>query len=238
MPNNYFQFKQFKVVQDQCAMKVTTDACLFGACVADWLQTNKITVNRIADAGAGTGLLSLLLAQKTKAQIEAFELDDIACKQCASNFAESPWPERLAAYNSSVHNLKEQAFDLTIANPPFFVNHLQSSNQTRNKALHATDAELREWANSLHQITKPAGYIALLLPPNEVSEFILQMQQYNRHLQYQVCIKHSNETAPLRNILLFGESVTAINSSTIIIKENNNYTEDFIGLLKDYYLYL
>lgn len=238
MPNNYFQFKQFKVVQDQCAMKVTTDACLFGAWVAYWLQTQKPEVGSIADAGAGTGLLSLLLAQKTKAQIEAFELDDIACKQCVSNFAESPWPDRLSAFNYSVHSLEEQAFDLTIANPPFFVHHLQSNNPTRNKALHATNAELKEWANSLHQITKPTGYIALLLPPNEADEFILQMQQYKRHLQYQVCIKHSNDTPPLRYILLFDNSATAVHSSSIVIKENNNYTIDFIELLKEYYLYL
>ena len=237
MPNTYFQFKQFKVEQDKCAMKVTTDACLFGAWVADWLQTNRITVNRIADAGAGTGLLSLLLAQKTEACIDAFELDASAAKQCGENFAASLWKKRLNVFNNSVHTLTEQVYDLTIANPPFFVNHLESDDTARNKALHIHNNELKEWIDSLHRITLPKGYIALLLPPKEVSEVIKQMQICNRQLQHTVVIQHAASLPVLRYILLFG-NVTTKDTTTIAIKDSNNYSKEFIELLKDYYLYL
>lgn len=238
MPNNYFQFKQFKVEQHQCAMKVTTDACLFGAWVANWLQINKLTINQIADAGTGTGLLSLMLAQKTTASISAFELDELACNQCAKNFAASPWQQQLTISNKSVHDLEDQIFDLTIANPPFFVNHLQSDNNARNKALHVTNNELKKWIDSFNRITKSDGYITLLLPPNEVDDVIDQMQVYNWHLQNTVAIQHAPELPILRHILLFGKVETQLHTTTIAIKNKNNYSNQFIQLLKDYYLYL
>lgn len=119
MSNSYFQFKQFIIHQDACAMKVCTDACLFGAWVANKVQ--KLKPNSVLDVGAGTGLLSLILAQKTDAIIHAVEIDDEAAKQAEDNFKSSPWSNRIKIINQPVQNIKITGkYDFILSNPPFF----------------------------------------------------------------------------------------------------------------------
>src|SRR6187401_331254 len=103
MANSYFQFKQFTIHQDQCAMKVTTDACLFGAWVAEEINNEKLIINNCLDIGAGTGLLALMVAQKNREiEIEAIEIDKDAAEQAKDNVASSSWKEQINIIQADV----------------------------------------------------------------------------------------------------------------------------------------
>ena len=137
MANQYFQFKQFTVQQDACAMKVTTDACLFGAWVANRINGLDLKGKHFLDIGTGTGLLSLMVAQQTDASIDAVEIETAAANQAQENFEQSPWNNKLFLHNSSIQTfIPQHKYDFIFTNPPFFFNDLKSKNHARNIALH------------------------------------------------------------------------------------------------------
>ena len=140
MPNQFFKFKQFTIDQDQCAMKVCTDSCLFGAWVAEYLEQEKNSLKTILDIGTGTGLLSLMLAQKTTANIDAVEIEEAASLQASNNFLASPWNNRLQVYHAPIQLFKPihpKSYVFIICNPPFYENNLKTDNQLKNLALHS-----------------------------------------------------------------------------------------------------
>ena len=122
-----FQFKQFTIEQDRCAMKVGTDAVLLGA----WTPIPK-NLFSILDIGAGTGVLALMLAQRTSAQqIDAIEIDDQAYEQCVDNFENSAWGESLFCYHAGLdeflEEMEDESYDLIISNPPFYTDEYKST---------------------------------------------------------------------------------------------------------------
>ena len=128
MANDYFQFKQFIIHQSDCAMKVSTDACLFGSIIDIGPSTN------ILDIGSGTALLPLMLAQRSSVPITGVEINRAAYLQSIENINESPWKDQLKIVNQSIQdyavNIKDK-YDLIISNPPFFNNSLRSKNENR-----------------------------------------------------------------------------------------------------------
>lgn len=127
MSKAYFEFKQFKVYHDKCAMKVGTDGLLLGT------LTDCSKAAQILDIGAGTGLIALILAQRSDAIIDAIEIDDDASEQAKSNFDFSPWSDRLTCFHSSVFDFTtEKKYDVIVSNPPYFINSLKS-NLHKNK---------------------------------------------------------------------------------------------------------
>jgi tRNA1Val (adenine37-N6)-methyltransferase len=241
MSNSYFQFKQFTVQQEQCAMKVCTDACLFGAWAAERIQHPKSAIRNILDIGTGTGLLSLMLAQQTDAIIDAVEIDEAATTQARQNFEESPWKDRLNVYNSAIQELDQRTnkrYDLIISNPPFFENDLRGDNAKRNIALHSSELSLDELLNAIDKHLKDDGSFAVLLPYHRTAYFE-KLAGLKYFLQEKILVKQTPKHNYFRSMLLFGATKAEIKEGEIIIREEDElYGETFITLLKDYYLNL
>jgi tRNA1Val (adenine37-N6)-methyltransferase len=179
MGNPYFQFKQFRIEQGRSAMKVCTDGCIFGAFVARNLDSSGIESPAILDVGAGTGLLSLMIAQRhSKAEIIGIEPDSGSFQDCMVNFSSSPWSQNLRVVNETIQSYSTshpEKVDVLVCNPPFFVNHLKSPHQNRNSALHIEEAEWLEWMDHLFNLCSSETQIYLMLDPvtwQKTSDFI------------------------------------------------------------------
>ena len=219
-------------------MKVCTDACLFGAYVA---SKDTIT-NSILDIGAGTGLLSLMLAQKTTASIDAIELDKDAAEQATENVNNSPWKERITVTNKSIQEYSrtiQKKYDLIICNPPFYENSLKSPDTIRNTAIHTETLSLAELTDAISLLLDKGSIVALLLPPYESSLFKNLMEAKGLYLNELVTVKDNAEGKAIREISFYSYIAKQVMTSEIIIKDkDNNYSPEFVSFLKDYYLYL
>lgn len=241
MSNSYFQFKQFTVQQSKAAMKVCTDACLFGAWVASEIENEKSGIENVLDIGAGTGLLSLMLAQKTSAQIDAVELHDLSAEQAAENFSLSPWRNQLHLHHKSVQQfsqIQSQLYDLIISNPPFFESSLQSAEESKNTAKHTNDLSYSTLIEIVFERLKEEGKFFLLLPYFEFKKFAIIAEKEMLFLHEQVHVKQTESHSYFRTFGSFAKQPGNTISSEIVIKTNNEYTAEFANLLSDYYLYL
>ena len=239
MPNHFFQFKQFTIYQDKCAMKVCTDACLFGAFVANYIEHKKSSPKNILDIGTGTGLLALMLAQKTIADIDAVEIDQAASMQANNNFVASPWNNRLNIYNTPIQLYKKingSGYDFIISNPPFFEKSLKSDSQSKNLALHSEALTLSDLIDQIQLHLNPNGQFAILLPYNRRAYFIAKAQKLGFDIHALINVKQTQQHPFFRSMMIFGNSSFSTFSKELIIKENNEYTADFRALLYHYYL--
>ncbi|MFZ1453835.1 MAG: methyltransferase [Ferruginibacter sp.] len=243
MANSYFKFKQFIIHQDKCAMKVCTDACLFGALVAD--QITKMPAGKAydhcLDIGTGTGLLSLMVAQKNNAlKIDAVEIDAAAAEQAGSNIAASPWAGNIQVFNEDMLHFKPQKkYDCIISNPPFFEDDLQSADKAKNRARHDTSLNLFQLLQVVEDHLGPDGFFAVLLPYHRVGYFKEETEKKGFYLSKQILVKQTIKHNFFRGILFFKRMKTEALFLEITIKDNgNDYTPEFAAALKDYYLFL
>lgn len=240
MANNYFQFKQFIIEQDQCAMKVTTDGCLFGGYVAGEIVNRKLSIDNCLDIGTGTGLLSLMLAQKIDTAIDAIEIDEAAYSQAKENFDQSPWKNRLSIFNADILQFHPgKKYDCIITNPPFFEDDLRSADKHKNNAKHDTALTLKQLLAIVDEHLKKDGIFFVLLPYPRVNYFIETAAGHNLHLSAQLNIRQTPAHNYFRSILSFTRNVSTAAITELTIKNSDNlYTAGFVDLLKDYYLHL
>lgn len=237
MPNTFFKFKQFTVEQDKAAMKVCTDACLFGAWIANKYQHQNI--HRVLDIGTGTGLLSLMFAQKNTAKIDAVETDENAALQAEENFSNASFGNAIHLHQCDILNFRSDIrYDLIISNPPFFEQHLKSQNHGRNLALHSEQLSLPTLINCIQKLIANDGQFALLLPYYRLQEAITNTAAAGFFLHEKVLVKQTQQHDYFRCMLLFGTDEATCIQSSFTIKNNNIYSNEFTALLKDYYLYL
>jgi tRNA1Val (adenine37-N6)-methyltransferase len=241
MSNNYFQFKQFTIHQDKTAMKVCTDACLFAAWVANKIEIAKLKIETVLDIGAGTGLLSLMLAQKLDAQIHAVEIDEQTAQQAKENFEASGYSTRLTVYKTSIQNFNPAStYDLIISNPPFYIQSLKSNDQRKNIAKHGVGLSFTELVYVAQQLLKPTGIFSILTPFEEFKTFETIAAEHELHLLQKTDVRHSATHPFFRTMAIFTNQTFGENNydNLCIRDDKNSYSPAFIELLKDYYLYL
>jgi tRNA1Val (adenine37-N6)-methyltransferase len=240
MPNDYFQFQQFRIDQSSCAQKVSTDACLLGA------AADLTGASHILDLGTGTGLLALMAAQRAPAAtVEAIEIDPAAAAQAAANVAASPWAARiwvralsLAAYEASQPGL----FSHIICNPPFFRRSLAPPDAARATARHAGETSLTFEEISAFAATHllPGGTLTVLLPPPEMQAFEREARTYGLATQAKLAVRHRPGGRITRCISQFGRSdgAAAPETSLTIQQADGGYSAEFRALLSGFYLAL
>ena len=245
MANTFFQFKKFIVHQEHTAMKVCTDACLFGA----WMAEDDIIkqASSILDIGTGTGLLSLMIAQATTSnkndtKITAVEIEPGAVMEATSNFKLSPWSSNLKIINSAIQDYNTDIFDCIISNPPFFEGDLQSMSKNKNLAAHSIALPWTTLINEVNRLLKPNGHYFVMVPALRAYTMQKLAEQKGMKLLEEVMVYNAAKQKPFRAIQKFIKSdkvASEIIRTNFIIKDvDNNYTQSFINLLSPYYLHL
>ncbi len=249
MSNSFFQFKQFTIHLDHCAMKVCTDACIFGAIVASdspyYIHhpdpNHRHRGINLLDIGTGTGLLSLMYAQNDPyARIDAIEIDERAAMQAKENFNASPWKKNLHIFNEDIlHFNPKRKYDLIISNPPFFEGDLRSTDENKNNAKHDSSLSLQQLLEVIDRHLSPGCCFGVLLPYHRVAYFEKLAAEFNFYCTQKILIRQTPKHDPFRGILFFSKNKTELRSTGMLIKESDgNYSNEFVELLKDYYLNL
>jgi len=234
-----FKFKDFTIYQDKTAMKVGTDGVLLGAwCAVDTYP------DTILDIGSGTGIVSLMLAQRSDAMtIDAVEVDENAYEQTVANFEESDWGDRLYCYNSSFQEFaneiaeEQETYDLIVSNPPFYTDDFETENEARNKARFTSSLSFDELIIGVSKILSENGSFVVIIPFKEEENFINLTKTKNLFLNKVCHVQGSITSAIKRSLLTFSFHQTAIKKEHLIIEiKRHKYTEDYINLTKDFYL--
>ena len=219
-------------------MKVCTDSCLFGAWMADKFSSKNIA--RILDIGTGTGLLSMMVAQKSPAIIEAVEIDEQACRQANENFESSPWKSRLHAYHGDIKShTKLSKYDAIISNPPFYDKHLLPGHEGKKNSKHGSLLSLEELAFIGSQLLTVDGVFGVLLPYFSAVHFEKAAAKHSLFVNEKCDVKQTFNHNFFRSMLILEKEKCPVKYSEMSIKDNmGNYTSGFTELLKEYYLYL
>jgi tRNA1Val (adenine37-N6)-methyltransferase len=234
--NSYFQFKQFRIVQQRSAMKVGMDGVLLGA----W--TNASDVNRILDIGTGTGLIALMLAQKNaSAQIDAIEIERDACEEAVFNVRQSDWKDRIGVHCQSFQEFVAETntkYNLIVSNPPFFSNGVKAPAEIRAKARHANALPLDVLISGAAKLLNENGRITLILPAEQLQK-VENLAKINRLSLSRVCrVKPNPAKSDFRILVELTNKPVALQDEKLMIEfeQHHDYTPEYRELTKDFYL--
>lgn len=233
MGNSWFQFQQFRVNQDRCAMKISTDAVLLGALAKAENPSN------ILDIGTGTGVIALMLAQRfPDAKIAAVEIDEDAAKQAEENFRESQFSTRLELIHIQLQKFQSvEKYDLIVSNPPFFPDHLKSQNPKRNKALHTDELPFEDLIQKVIHLLSDSGAFWVILPPRQMRTFEVLAEKSGLFLNIKMLVRDS-ETKPIhREVCEFSFQNSVKKEEELLLKDAaSNYTRSYSALLSGFLL--
>lgn len=219
-------------------MKLGTDAVVLGAYV------NPQKAKNILDIGTGTGILSLMMAQKSDAIIQAIEIDEMAAIEAEFNFKQSKWAEQLSLYMGSIQdyasNNPAEKFDLIITNPPYFVagNQFEIEEEKRRTARHTNTLSFDELAKIMAELLHEDGTIAMVLPVQE-AELFIQIAEVHQLFPKEILQVYPKKSKPFnRLVMLFSKQKQNITQQELVIyHEDNSYTNEYYELTKDFYLW-
>ena len=217
-------------------MKVGTDGVLLGS----WAGQHTHPEN-IVDIGAGSGLIALMLAQRFEsANVDAIEIEKQCAEQCQENIEASPFKNRLKTIHTSIQNLAvnaERTYDLLVSNPPFFIDSFASGNDQRNIARHNNTLRQHELLRAVTDLSHDESTFAIILPVKEGEMFMDKVKEYPWYLTRRVNIKGSPDSKVKRLLLEFCKKPSPTETNQLIVeKQRGTYTDDFIELVKDFYL--
>jgi len=234
MPNPSFRFQQFEIFHDRCGMKVGTDGVLLGA----WVHLRD--AHRILDVGAGSGLISLILAQRTvglDTEIVGVELDLDAALQAQENVSRSPWASRLRIEQSDCRTFRDGFFDLIVSNPPFFRKSLQAPVRVRNQARHDESLSYEELVSLSAELLSDEGRLAVVLPYDTEALFEDICWQNCLYLVRRCDVSFVEGQAPRRVLLECSRRRNAIDRSLLALETTEHQrTNAFLSLTSDLYL--
>lgn len=241
--NKPFSFKQFTIQQDRCAMKIGTDGVLLGA----WTAIHDNTYS-ILDIGSGTGIIALMLAQRSIAEnIEAIELDGDAFEQCTENFENSPWGDRLFCFHAGFDEFvdeyteeepeESELYHLIVSNPPFYTEEVASGDTARDSARQNTSLPFDELVEGVSKLLIKKGSFSTIIPFKEEENFITLAENFGLFPKRITRVKGNATTDVKRSLLefTFNQTETTLNE-LIIEEERHQYTEAYKELTKDFYL--
>lgn len=236
MHNHFFRFKQFTIHQEHCAMKVSTDGVLLGA----W--TDPAKASSVLDVGTGTGLIAIMLAQRSEALIDAVEIEPHAARQATDNAGKCPWADRIFITHTSFQDFSKHSdrkFDLIVSNPPFFSNSLKTPIDTLNLARHNDILPPEELLTGIDRLLTPEGRFCLILPYVDSSLFLVDAALYNLYCIRRTQVKATPQKKVTRVLLEFARERRKILEDELIIQElDGSYSEKFKLLTESYYLFL
>ena len=232
-----FQFKQFSIEQDRCAMKIGTDGVLLGA----WAPIGHNPFS-ILDIGTGTGIIALMLAQRSAAeQIDALEIDEEAYEQSTDNFENSPWNDRLFCFHAGLDEFVEEPedeYDLIISNPPFYSEDYKSENEQRDLARFQDAMPFEDLIEAAALLLSENGIFSVIIPFKEEENFMALAKEYELYPIKITRVKGTPSSDIKRSLLAFGrnETATVLTDELIIETARHIYTPEYIELTKDFYL--
>ncbi len=230
-----FKFKQFEICQNKTAMKVGTDGVLLGA----W--ANCKSAKTILDIGSGTGLISIMMAQRNaSASIVALEIEDDAYLQSVENAKASKWSSRIEIKHTSLQEFQKNTillFDLIVSNPPFFENSQKSNSEKRNLARHTQTLTFTDLISCSANLLNTKGLFSVIIPFDSFQQFISLASENQLHLVRKTLIKPNLNKKPKRVLLEFSKSHANLTENELTIELSRHfYTPQYIELTKDFYL--
>lgn len=231
-----FTFKRFAIEQQRSAMKVGTDGVLLGA----WANINP-SQKRFLDIGAGTGLIALMVAQRSEewsGSVVGVEIDPQSFMDARENVASCPWRERVVIENCAIQEFApDVTFDHILSNPPYFVDSLLSPNEARTNARHTTTLTFEALAHSASRLLSAEGVVSLILPYDAVADMTLAAVRAGLFLVRRMDVRSKPSGAPMRSLLEYSPRPAALQREELTIHSvGGDFSPEYRALTRDFYL--